>query len=74
MKKYHYVVADVFTDEAFGGNQLAVFVDARGLSDVQMQKMANEMNYSETTFLLPTTRPDCDFKVRIFTPAEELPS
>jgi trans-2,3-dihydro-3-hydroxyanthranilate isomerase len=73
MKKYHYVIADVFTDEAFGGNQLAVFVDARGLSDVQMQKMANEMNYSETTFLLPTTRSDCDFKVRIFTPAEELP-
>src|SRR5258708_5839422 len=73
MKKYHFVIADVFTDEAFGGNQLAVFVDARGLSDVQMQKIANEMNYSETTFLLPTTRTDCDFKVRIFTPAEELP-
>jgi len=73
MKKYHFVIADVFTDEAFGGNQLAVFVDARGLSDEQMQKIANEMNYSETTFLLPTTRPDCDFKVRIFTPAQELP-
>ncbi|HZS46447.1 MAG TPA: PhzF family phenazine biosynthesis protein [Blastocatellia bacterium] len=73
MKKYHFVIADVFTDEAFGGNQLGVFVDARGLSDNQMQKLANEMNYAETTFLFPSSRPDCDFKVRIFTPAEELP-
>jgi trans-2,3-dihydro-3-hydroxyanthranilate isomerase len=73
MKKYHFLIADVFTDEAFGGNQLAVVVDARGLSDVQMQKIANEMNYSETTFLLPSSRPDCDFKVRIFTPTQELP-
>lgn len=73
MKKYHFVIADVFTDEPFGGNQLAVFVNARGLSDNQMQNFAKEMNYSETTFLLPSTRTDCEFRVRIFTPVRELP-
>jgi trans-2,3-dihydro-3-hydroxyanthranilate isomerase len=67
-----FVIADVFTDERFGGNQLAVFTDASGLDSATMQNIAREMNYSETTFLLPPER-DGDYRVRIFTPAKELP-
>jgi trans-2,3-dihydro-3-hydroxyanthranilate isomerase len=72
MKKYSFVIADVFTETRFGGNQLAVFTDGRGLDSNRMQEIAREMNYSETTFLLP---PDSggDFKIRIFTPGIELP-
>ena len=67
-----FVIADVFTEERFGGNQLAVFTDAAGLDTATMQNIAREMNYSETTFLLA---PDhgADYRVRIFTPARELP-
>src|SRR2546428_1595753 len=68
-----FVQVDVFTDRVFGGNPLAVFLDGRGLSDDEMQAIAREMNLSETTFVLPATRPDCAAKVRIFTPAAELP-
>ena len=57
----------------FGGNQLAVVLDGRGLSSATMQAIAKEMNFSETTFVLPPERPDTDARVRIFTPAEELP-
>ena len=68
-----FVQVDVFTERVFGGNPLAVVFEAAGLSDVEMQAIAREMNCSETTFLLPPTRPDCAARVRIFTPARELP-
>lgn len=73
MKKYRFWQLDVFTDHAFGGNQLAVFPDGRGLSDEEMQVIAREMNFSETTFVLPPELPAADWKVRIFTPAMEMP-
>lgn len=72
-RSYRYLHLDVFTDRLFGGNQLAVFLEGRGLSGETMQAIAREMNYSETTFVLPPERPDTDVRVRIFTPAEELP-
>ena len=68
---YHLV--DVFTDRAFGGNPLAVFLDGKGMSDGLMQAIAKEFNLSETTFVLPPQNPANDFRVRIFTPAAELP-
>ncbi len=71
--EYHFVQVDVFTDRAFGGNPLAVFPDAQGLTSEQMQRLALEMNLSETTFVLPPQVPGADFKVRIFTPAAEVP-
>lgn len=71
MLEYHLV--DVFTDQAFGGNPLAVVLDAQSLSGAQMQKIAQEFNLSETTFVLPPRDPRHDFQVRIFTPAAELP-
>ncbi len=72
MKNRSFVIADVFTEQRFGGNQLAVFIDAEGLDTETMQNMAREMNYSETTFLLPPTEGG-DYRVRIFTPGVELP-
>lgn len=72
MRKLNYVIADVFTDRQFGGNQLAVFTDGRGVDSETMQDIAREMNYSETTFLL-TPENGGDFRLRIFTPATELP-
>jgi trans-2,3-dihydro-3-hydroxyanthranilate isomerase len=63
----------VFTDRAFGGNQLAVFTDGRGLTPEVMQSVAKELNLSETTFVLPPETPGHDFRVRIFTPGRELP-
>ena len=73
LKSYRYIHLDVFTDRKFGGNQLAVVLEGRGLSSATMQAIAKEMNFSETTFVLPPERPDTDARVRIFTPAEELP-
>jgi trans-2,3-dihydro-3-hydroxyanthranilate isomerase len=73
MRRFRYVVADVFTDEPLAGNQLAVFTDGRDLSDVDMQTLAREMNLPETVFVLPPTAEDADVRIRIFTPAEELP-
>jgi trans-2,3-dihydro-3-hydroxyanthranilate isomerase len=73
LKSYRYIHLDVFTDRMFGGNQLAVVTDGRGLSTATMQAIAKEMNFSETTFVLPPERADTDARVRIFTPAEELP-
>jgi trans-2,3-dihydro-3-hydroxyanthranilate isomerase len=64
---------DVFSDRPFGGNQLAVFLDGRGLTIADMQAIANEMNFSETTFVLPAERDDTDARLRVFTPATELP-
>jgi len=68
-----YITVDVFTDRAFGGNPLAVVLDAQGLTTAQMQAIATEFNYSETTFVLPPREPSHDAHVRIFTPVRELP-
>jgi trans-2,3-dihydro-3-hydroxyanthranilate isomerase len=68
-----YVTVDVFTDRAFGGNPLAVVLDADGLSTEQMQAIATEFNYSETTFVLPPREAGHDAHVRIFTPTAEIP-
>ncbi len=67
-----FVTCDVFTDTRFGGNPLAVVLDAEGLTDAQMQQVAREFNYSETTFVLAPERGH-DRRVRIFTPAREVP-
>jgi len=71
-KTLRYVICDVFTDTPLTGNPLAVFTDARGLSSETMQRLAREMNLSETTFVLPREA-DGHAKVRIFTPHMELP-
>src|SRR5688500_1975882 len=73
MTAYAYLHYDVFTGEPLLGNQLAVFPDARGLSTAQMQAIAREINFSETTFILPAERADTDIRMRIFTPAVEMP-
>ena len=67
-----YVIVDVFTGTPLQGNQLAVFEDGSALSDDQMQRLAREMNLSETVFLLPA-EDGGDARMRIFTPAAELP-
>src|SRR5215468_6522244 len=67
-----YFTADVFTDRRFGGNQLAVFPDAREIASDLMPQIAREFNYSETTFVLPPTDPSHTARVRIFTPGGEL--
>src|SRR5260370_5445742 len=71
--KRRYVSADVFTDQMFGGNPVAVVLDAEGLSTAEMQAIALEFNYSETTFVLPPDNPANTAKVRIFTPRTEVP-
>lgn len=68
-----YLHYDVFTDEPLLGNQLAVFVNARGLETSLMQRMAREMNFSESTFILPAEQKGTDFRIRIFTPVSEMP-
>jgi trans-2,3-dihydro-3-hydroxyanthranilate isomerase len=68
-----YITVDVFTDRAFGGNPLAVVLDAGGLSTAQMQAIASEFNYVETTFVLPPRDPAHDAQVRIFTVRSEIP-
>ena len=68
-----YITVDVFTDRAFGGNPLAVVLDAGGLSTAQMQAIASEFNYSETTFVLPPQDAAHDAQVRIFTVNREIP-
>ena len=71
-RSYRYCVVDVFTNKPFEGNSLAVFPDASGLDDDTMQRIARELNLSETTFVFSATRSDCVAKVRIFTPGKEL--
>jgi trans-2,3-dihydro-3-hydroxyanthranilate isomerase len=68
-----YTVADVFTEVPLQGNQVAVFTDASGLSDETMQRAAREMNLSETVFVFRPEDPNAHLRVRIFTPATELP-
>jgi trans-2,3-dihydro-3-hydroxyanthranilate isomerase len=72
MPPLRYVVADVFTDKPLTGNQLAVFTDARSLDGETMQRLAKEMNLSETVFVLPPSEGG-HARIRIFTPARELP-
>ena len=71
--RYDFMILDVFTDKAFGGNQLAVLTDARGITDAGMQTIAREFDYPETTFVLPAKDPANARHVRIFTPGGELP-
>jgi trans-2,3-dihydro-3-hydroxyanthranilate isomerase len=73
-RSYRYLHYDVFTDRLFGGNQLAVVLDGRGLTTDTMQAIAKEMNFSETTFVLPAEQSGTDARLRIFTPGEELPT
>ncbi|PYS31589.1 MAG: PhzF family phenazine biosynthesis protein [Acidobacteria bacterium] len=73
MRKLRYRLLDVFTNRAFGGNQLAVFTDVSGLSSQTMQSIARELNLSETTFVLQPEDRANDYRVRIFAPALELP-
>jgi trans-2,3-dihydro-3-hydroxyanthranilate isomerase len=70
--KYRYYICDVFTETRFGGNQLAVLPQADGLSAQQMQQIAREFNFSETTFVFPA-KAGHTRQVRIFTPAREIP-
>jgi trans-2,3-dihydro-3-hydroxyanthranilate isomerase len=70
--RHEYALVDVFTDRRFGGNQLAVFTDGRGIDGDTMQAVAKELLIAETTFVLPREK-DGDHRVRIFTPATELP-
>ena len=76
VRRFSFVQLDVFTSRAFEGNSVAVFLDARGLSDEEMQTLAREMNLSETTFVLPresSVERERGVRVRIFTVQEELP-
>lgn len=71
MKKLDYMLVDVFTDKMFGGNPLAVFYNGESVPESAMPRIAKELNLSETTFVLPSD--EADFRLRIFTPAVELP-
>jgi trans-2,3-dihydro-3-hydroxyanthranilate isomerase len=73
MPRFRYLTADVFTDEPFGGNQLAVFPDAAGIPEHRLQDVAREFNFSETTFVFPPSDGANTRRVRIFTPGTELP-
>jgi trans-2,3-dihydro-3-hydroxyanthranilate isomerase len=73
MKELTYYLVDVFTNTQFEGNQLAVFPDSKDISDDLMQKIANEFNLSETTFVFPSDDDNCDCKLKIYTPQRELP-
>lgn len=72
MRNFRYVVADVFTDTPLAGNPLAVFTDGRGLDDADMQRLARELNLSESVFVFPAEG-DGHARMRIFTPSVELP-
>ncbi len=73
MRKFRMKQVDVFTDRVLAGNPLAVVLDGEGLSSEEMQAIAREMNLPETTFVLTPTKPEADYKVRIFTPLREMP-
>ncbi len=72
MATHRYRVVDVFTTQPLEGNPLAVFPEASAIGDATMQKIAKEMNLSETAFVVPSTRPNCAVRVRIFTPTREM--
>jgi trans-2,3-dihydro-3-hydroxyanthranilate isomerase len=71
-RKTSFVLVDVFTSRPFGGNQLAVFTDSASLTTAEMQELAHEMNFSESTFVMPPESSDAR-RVRIFTPSQEMP-
>ena len=71
--EHAFYIVDVFAEEKYEGNQLAVFRNAGDISDAKMQRIAKEMNYSETTFILADRERNGGYDVRIFTPEEELP-
>ena len=73
MKKYKIYQVDSFTRTCFHGNPAGVVPDADGLSEEQMQRIAREMNNSETAFIFPSNSPDYDVEVRFFTPTTEVP-
>ncbi|MBI5954096.1 MAG: PhzF family phenazine biosynthesis protein [Chloroflexi bacterium] len=73
MKRIPFYIADVFAEKKYAGNQLAVFRNANELSSEEMQKIAREVNFSETTFILSDEQTNGGFDVRIFTPNEEVP-
>ncbi|MGN6236870.1 PhzF family phenazine biosynthesis protein [Dyella sp.] len=73
MPTRRFMQLDVFADRPLRGNPLAVVIDAEGIDSATMQAFARWTNLSETTFLLPPTRPQADYRVRIFTPRQELP-
>jgi trans-2,3-dihydro-3-hydroxyanthranilate isomerase len=73
ISRYRYLHFDVFTDRRFGGNQLAVFPEAQGLSSGMMQQIAHEIGFAETTFVTPSASADTDVRMRIFTTAIEMP-
>jgi PhzF family phenazine biosynthesis protein len=72
VKPYKFALVDVFTEQPLAGNQLAVFPNAQGLTDDQMQAIAREFNYSETTFILPPRQAKADFRLRSFSPSAEV--
>jgi trans-2,3-dihydro-3-hydroxyanthranilate isomerase len=73
MSRLTFYIVDVFAKEKYTGNQLAVFIKAKVLSDIAMQQIAKEMNFSETTFILSEKKQNGGYDVRIFTPKEEVP-
>ncbi|MBC5800966.1 MAG: PhzF family phenazine biosynthesis protein [Candidatus Eremiobacteraeota bacterium] len=73
MRRFAYVVVDVFTEVPFAGNPLAVFLEPQGLSSAEMQALARELNLSETAFVFPPERAGSAARVRIFTPRAEIP-
>jgi len=73
MGKHSFCIVDVFAEEKYAGNQLAVFRDARDISDTEMQQIAREVNYSETTYISSEEKRNGGYDVRIFTPGGELP-
>lgn len=73
MRQIRFLQLDVFTSVPFGGNQLAVFLDATNITSEEMQAIAREMNFSESVFVLPATDPQALARIRIFTPQIELP-
>src|SRR5271167_5207884 len=72
-RKTPFILVDVFTSRPFGGNQLAVFTDPAALSASEMQELAHEMNFSESTFAMPPESAGAARRVRIFTPLREMP-
>ncbi|MGF1508666.1 MAG: PhzF family phenazine biosynthesis protein [Myxococcota bacterium] len=72
-RERRFSIVNVFTTEPFGGNPLCVFEDAEDLDASTMQAVARQLNLSETTFVLPSSHPECDVRVRIFTPHAEMP-
>ncbi len=73
MAKYDFYIVDVFAESKFAGNQLSVFKDASGISEKEMQQIAREISFSETTFIRSDQKKNGGFDVRIFTPKREIP-